>query len=83
MFADHLTHIVRMQAQLINRQRIPDHRRYRGRFGMVHQTFDNKFEERLHKPVISNYQAAAAAVLASFFKKLETVSLGSAPLLIQ
>src|SRR5882762_1685886 len=45
---DHFAHILRVQAQLINSSSFPLDRRYGDGVRILHQTFDDVFEKRLH-----------------------------------
>src|ERR1039458_9419148 len=80
--ANDFAHVLRIQAQFIDNHAPALHRRDAHRVGILHEAFDDIFQERLHRTKNEN-QAAGTTALAAFLMMLATVSLGWAPLLTQ
>src|SRR5207253_2897465 len=81
--ANDLAHILRIKAQFINRSPLTFHWRHGDSLRVLHQPFNDIFEERLHCRRSGYAATAGAAALLAFLIKLATVSLGCAPLLSQ
>src|ERR1041385_499499 len=78
---DDLSHVGWIHAQFVDRHAVALHRRDAHLVGMLHESFNDKFEKGLHEA--EKCQAVTAAALFAFRMKLATVSLGCAPWLTQ
>ena len=79
---DDAAHVRRADPQFVNRRAVLLDRRHGDLLGLLDKSFDHVFQKRLHGGIKAVLQAAATARFA-LRRKLATVSLGWAPLLIQ